>query len=231
MAERTDESPWSSPLARLPDAERVGVPDGENFGSEMGGRGAVDSVSALSALMGTRWCGEVDQVPGLLYVATSFLHVAGVPLVPLRSWVVLLNLRGSRSAASAAIGWNLKSIAFAYLRAFLVLAAILFGAPAAGGLIGFVLGANGLILPTVLGACAAASWGLFLLTRRISGASEERARYLAMRAGFREEEAEAIANELRLGKAFEESLACVCPGCGREVANSTRVCPRCERRL
>ncbi|MEQ8784919.1 MAG: zinc ribbon domain-containing protein [Pirellulaceae bacterium] len=196
-------------------------------------------IMAFARLMGTRWCGEVDRVPGVLYVATIFFHVLGVPLFPLQSWIILLDLRGSKTAASVAIGWDAKSILIAIVRAVLVVATVSLGVIGAGGMVGFAMGVNGWLLPTILCGFFAPFLATLLFTYRLGEATIPRAEELAIRAGFSEMEAHAIADDVRQGAldehgrgaldaSFQEVL---CPKCGRIVAKTTRVCPRCERRL
>jgi hypothetical protein len=68
---------------------------------------------------GVHLYGKVDQVPGLLHVATEFVHLEFIPLVPLRSFVFL---EGNIERIPVALSG--KSVFFGYLRAALVLGAV-----------------------------------------------------------------------------------------------------------
>jgi len=63
--------------------------------------------------------GKVDQVPGVMHVATEFVHLEFIPLVPLRSF---LFVEGSKQRIPVALSG--KSVFFGYLRAALVLGAV-----------------------------------------------------------------------------------------------------------
>jgi hypothetical protein len=63
--------------------------------------------------------GKVDQVPMLGHVATSFLYVQFVPIIPLGSYLVL---EDGQSAVS--VGFSPKSVLVAWTRAALVVLAI-----------------------------------------------------------------------------------------------------------
>ena len=129
---------------------------------------------------GTSLYGKVEEVPGgLFHVATTFLNFFLLPLVPLRSYVILA--RRGDSFDGLPIGWCGKSIFAAWLR--------------------FVLGATAMVALALVVASlqqsfdwrpyglAAGALGLFVLTylhpwfRR---ATYERARALAQRAGLSE---------------------------------------------
>ena len=71
-------------------------------------------------VFGTRMYGKVDQVPGLFHLATEFFHMQFVPLGPVRSYL-MLDGPGNQAIR---VGLSGKSILFAYLRAFIVVACI-----------------------------------------------------------------------------------------------------------
>jgi hypothetical protein len=221
----------------LPESERLFVPAAGSYAEDM--EEGPQGIMAIGSVVGTRWCGEVDRVPGVLHVATLFFYVLGVPLIPLQSWIVLEDLRGSKTAASAAIGWDVKSILMAIVRVVLFLATCAVGAAGLGGLIGLALGRNGWLLATILCGIAIGLTAALRFTYRMDEASIPRAEELAMRAGFTEAEAHSIADDIRMaalqtlgeGELHESFQMIPCPGCGREVARTTRICPRCEHRL
>jgi hypothetical protein len=62
--------------------------------------------------------GKVDQVPGLLHVATQFFHVNFVPLVPTGSFVVIEGIeRKDDDPPGIPIGYHFRSLLFAWIRA------------------------------------------------------------------------------------------------------------------
>jgi hypothetical protein len=130
---------------------------------------------------GTRLYGKVDQVPGLFYLATEFVHVQFVPIGPTRSYLILEGAdRGAR------IGLSGKSILFAYIRAFLV---IVGGSVLAIGIIGGIhclgdkaMRAEGLGMVLALFAVGGVCLLLFFLSYRLSRPSPLRAYRLAIAA-------------------------------------------------
>jgi hypothetical protein len=68
-------------------------------------------------VVGTRLFGRIHYVPGVFHIATEFAHVNVLPILPLRSWVVL----GERPAAIGSnwvgrrIRLRLKSVLLAWL--------------------------------------------------------------------------------------------------------------------
>ncbi|AKF09476.1 hypothetical protein [Sandaracinus amylolyticus] len=71
---------------------------------------------------GTRMYGRVDEMPEG-YVATQFVHIWFIPLVPISSMLVTDD-SNDRSVRGVKLGWSGKSILAAYLRAGGVLATI-----------------------------------------------------------------------------------------------------------
>ena len=60
--------------------------------------------------------GKVDQVPGLLHVATRFFHVNFVPLFPTGSFVVIEGIeRPDNAPPGVPIGHHFRSILFAWV--------------------------------------------------------------------------------------------------------------------
>jgi len=72
-------------------------------------------------IFGTRYYGKVDEVPGLFHVATRFLHIWFIPLIPLGS--ILILAKSGNSIHGAKIPLSFKSILIAWLRAAVLAAA------------------------------------------------------------------------------------------------------------
>ena len=77
--------------------------------------------------------GKCDIVPGECYVATEFEHIAWLPVIPIRSWVILEGSLSSEDdlVESFILTWegipipfSWKSFAMAWLRTILLLAAL-----------------------------------------------------------------------------------------------------------
>ncbi len=66
--------------------------------------------------------GKVDVVPGLFAVQTRFFHVSFFPLIPLSSYLIVQPGEILTISDEVAIPISGKSVAFAYLRALLILA-------------------------------------------------------------------------------------------------------------
>jgi hypothetical protein len=64
--------------------------------------------------------GKVDRVPGLFHVATRFLHLYWMPVVPLQSYVVPENELGRVAGKAVAVGVRWKSVLMAWVRLTLV---------------------------------------------------------------------------------------------------------------
>src|SRR4029077_7836611 len=79
-----------------------------------------------SALYGYHLYGKVDQVPGKFFVATLFLHVTFMPVLPKKSYLVRVGDEGVLSFSGIAIPFSWKSVAYAYLRFLLVIFLLLF---------------------------------------------------------------------------------------------------------
>src|SRR5438128_80911 len=74
-------------------------------------------------VFGQKNYGKVDQVPGLFHVVTEFFHLYYVPVIPLKSYLML---DGDGAAVHRApIKLNLKSILMAWLRALFVAAFVI----------------------------------------------------------------------------------------------------------
>ncbi len=77
-------------------------------------------LTSMMIIVGQRLCGRVDQVPGICYVATRFLHFYYVPLIPLSSWVIVQGSEGASGFRGQQIRLSLKSVVFGWLQAFFV---------------------------------------------------------------------------------------------------------------
>ena len=71
---------------------------------------------------GSRLYGKVDEVPGFFHVATRFGHIYYLPLIPMKSFVVLG--QSGEEFTGVPIPLSFKSILLAWVRAGLLLAAI-----------------------------------------------------------------------------------------------------------
>jgi hypothetical protein len=136
-------------------------------------------------IWGQRNCGKVDKVPGLFYVVTQFFHLYYIPLIPLKSYVVLQGSEDGNGFKGVQTPMSFKSILLAWLRAALVLAVL-------GGVIaGIVMTVEHMeskgedltkvIAPWVL---VVVSVVLYWLTYKISLASRDRALHLAEQLGL-----------------------------------------------
>lgn len=128
-------------------------------------------------ICGTRLYGRVDQVPSQFYVATEFVHMWYIPLIPLRTFLIV---EGWQSEEAIKIPMSFKSVLTAYVRAALILAALVLFFKA--GLLWYsgheaqgsdVLSGVFQIATGVL--CLLACWS----SHRLSRADEQKARALA----------------------------------------------------
>jgi hypothetical protein len=131
-------------------------------------------------VFGTQLFGKVDKVPMLGHVATSFLYIQFVPLIPLGSYLVLEDGQGAVS-----VGFSFKSLMVAWLRAALVFGAI------GLGIVGIISARDRSAAGIILGICGAvfciaAMVGSYFIPF-IGQASYYRAMDLAQRAGVRPE--------------------------------------------
>ena len=76
----------------------------------------------MVVIWGSRLYGKVDVVPGFFHVATRFGHIYYLPLIPMKSFVVLG--QAGDEFTGVPIPLSFKSILLAWLRAALLLAAI-----------------------------------------------------------------------------------------------------------
>src|SRR6266851_1581556 len=71
-------------------------------------------------IFGERLYGKVDQVPGVFYVATRFLHIWFIPFAPSKSYLVVQDSQDSNRFTAYRIKASFKSIVIAWMR-FLIL--------------------------------------------------------------------------------------------------------------
>lgn len=77
-------------------------------------------------IWGSRLYGKVDDANGVFHVATKFAHLWFIPLFPVGSSVAIVERTGD-SYRGAPISLSGKSVLAAYLRAWTILATIVFG--------------------------------------------------------------------------------------------------------
>lgn len=158
-------------------------------------------------VFGTQRYGKVDQVPGLFHVATEFFHVQYIPLIPVKSWLVIDSTVQGGRFRGVPLGWYGKSIFFAWLRfgSFIggllcAIGAVVFGVQ--------VMDRRVDMLPAAV-VCAVLAPLLFVLfgfSYKLSRAGPTRALDLAKRCGIKPEVvAQFFAH--RLSPADEEALA------------------------
>jgi len=124
-------------------------------------------------VFGKRLYGKVDLVPGLFYVATNFVHIWYVPLVPLGSNLIIHE--DKEGWQGMPLGLSFKSFLVAWLRGASIAGAVIFAI--------FALGEPGSRYWIRAGICAAT----FVITKWakvFTHASPDRARELAERVGL-----------------------------------------------
>jgi hypothetical protein len=108
--------------------------------------------------------GQVDRVPGVFYVSTMFWHVNFLPLVPLRSHVVLEGTEKDEGFQGVRIPLNLKSVLTGYLRGIFAAAALLVTGAGAGAATSYYVGVQGIgtvVVMAVIVALIGVFWFLF----------------------------------------------------------------------
>jgi hypothetical protein len=137
-------------------------------------------------IFGQKLYGKVDHVPGLFYVSTRFFHLDYVPLIPLGSFIVMEGTEQDGNFKGMPVPLSGKSIFFGWLRAALLIAAVV-------GVVLLILGAIELADPrrnqdwTKAGIGIGVSLAAVLLlwgSYRISRAGPMRALDLADKAGI-----------------------------------------------
>ncbi len=190
-------------------------------------------VSGVPFAFGKRLYGFVDGIPGVFHVATFFYHVAWFPVVPVESWIFVTDSCGYDEARSMPIGLNLQSVVVGWVRAIIIVIGALAILACLGVLTAAVAGRASLSDLGVAFALVIGAVVLYRLTGIISVASHSRAEQLALKAGFPPNASqELIVNAgSRLDAIEREPTSVPCPSCGRFLASTSRVCPRCEHRF
>jgi hypothetical protein len=174
----------------------------------------------LMIFFGTRLYGRTDRVPGAFFVATEFIHVMLIPVLPIGTWLVLDPMKRSGLAEQEwqgkQLGLGLKSVVVGWSRglvgAFAVFASA--GWPA--------LVATPSSTPSEIRALTlllAIAWTLFFLIPRFGGqASFARARTLLEQT----QQTDAVAQ--RVARAFKRQVPGNWPGRHPAGAPSPSAC-------
>lgn len=140
--------------------------------------------------IGTTLLGHVDEIPGLFYVKTKFLHFNFILLIPMQSYVIRAGTETKDGGAflGESLGWYARSILAAYLRAslFVVMAIGLAGTLITG--VWCWHGADWWHYLTIWIACSMAGAGLLYGSFRWLRPNAARAVKLAMVLGITPEE-------------------------------------------
>ncbi|MDY3551025.1 hypothetical protein R5W24_000098 [Gemmata sp. JC717] len=78
-------------------------------------------------IFGEKSYGKVDRVPGVCYVVTVFAHLNYLPLIPLRSYIVIEGTESGGEFRGKQIGVSLKSMIAGYARVWIGALTILAG--------------------------------------------------------------------------------------------------------
>jgi hypothetical protein len=133
---------------------------------------------------GTRLYGKTHVVPGTCHVATRFLHIYRVPLIPLGSWIVTSQTGSTWQGIKTSV--SIKSVLLAWVRAALAMLSLV-GCLAV--LVEMCQKGAGARLDVVAayGATAFASFLLWRGSYRFSTAGPEKARELLVKLGMPDE--------------------------------------------
>jgi hypothetical protein len=69
---------------------------------------------------GVRTFGKVDVVPDTLYVCTQFVHVMFIPVIPIRSYIVLVGTETGNGFRGVPTSLSIKSVLAGWVRAAMV---------------------------------------------------------------------------------------------------------------
>lgn len=141
-------------------------------------------------IFGTHLFGKVDAVPGLFYVKSQFFHLYFMPLIPTRSYLIFDGTEQDENFQGVWIRFSVKSAAKGWLRAFLILIAVVMIILALLGLMDrwFPMDTQ---LPLSLAqlGCAGICFVFFFISRKWwLRVTPERALELAAQAGIPSEE-------------------------------------------
>ncbi len=155
---------------------------------------------------GVRKFGKVDALENGAHVATQFVHIWFVPLIPLKTHLVVSE--DGNNYQGIPLPFSFKSLLAAWLRCFLVFStlgalAVMFAAIAEGE----IEGLDAVIAAPIAGVAAAALIATFVLSYRFFKPSPERARELEAKMGGGVDEAllEAILAQAASRKESEAS--------------------------
>lgn len=79
----------------------------------------------MIVIFGEKSYGKVDRVPGVCYVVTTFAHLNFLPLVPLRSYIVIEGTESGGEFRGKQIGISFKSMVAGYTRVWFGLLALI----------------------------------------------------------------------------------------------------------
>lgn len=131
-------------------------------------------------IFGQRLYGKVHHVPKLCYIATRFMHIQFVPLVPLESFLIF----DGDSTRGVKLRMHLGSVLTAYLRGALIVIAIM-------AVIGAISHAGdrevGVLAPLFFVFVALVAVGAFIFTYYLNRRTHSDARDVLLRAGLDED--------------------------------------------
>jgi hypothetical protein len=135
---------------------------------------------------GRRFCGKVDIVPGLCYVKTQFAHIYWVPLIPLRSYIILEGSENGTTFKGVPTRMRWKSVLYGWLRGACVVGIIagVFGLLVSGARWANELLTDSATLSLVSVSVAAGCVFCYWLSIRTAQASYSRALELAEEVGI-----------------------------------------------
>ena len=97
-------------------------------------------------IFGTRMFGKCDKVGEQFYVATQFFHINFVPIVPVKSFVIMKGSESGGRFHGTQIGMSGRSVLYAYVRV--------------AAIIGIIVGFGGMLCIVPAAASAGATSGL-----------------------------------------------------------------------
>jgi hypothetical protein len=140
-------------------------------------------------IWGQRMYGRCDEVGDLFYVRTRFFHVWFIPLIPVQTFIVLKGTESHDGFKGVPASMSMKSVLYGWLRAGLVIAAIvgIFWAVVSGIAYGDKGEAEDLVGAVFGAVLAGGSVLLYWLSARFARASYERALEIADQLGLSHE--------------------------------------------
>ena len=149
-------------------------------------------------IQGKKFAGKVDQIPGVLYVATRFEHVFTVPIIPLASYILLEESGEGGGLRGRKIGLSYKSLLAAYGRLILLVGGASFAVLGLMLLVSTLLSLTGASPLAIVGAFLFSGAGLggYFFLPRLLRASPKRAMELAEITGIDLAQSLAVDGEL-----------------------------------